>query len=82
MRPHFPTLRTRLAAFITGRDITHAPINGKGGRLRDLVEKAAHSPVHGMEIIDGKWWAHTAWGFHPVQHYFAKASQEGQTCSR
>ena len=71
MRPHFPTLRTRLLALITGRDCTQAPVNTKGGRLRVMVEKAAHSPVFGMEIVNGQWWAHTAWGWHPVQTYFS-----------
>lgn len=52
------------------------PINGKGGRLRAIVAAAAHSPVHGMEIVGGRWLAHTAHGYHPVQHYLERAYQE------
>lgn len=49
------------------------PHNNEGGRLRHMVQRVAFTPVHGMEIRDGQWWAHTAWGHHPVQWYLRRA---------
>lgn len=70
-------LRVRLAAFLQGIDLaTNAPVNGKGGRLRALVQKLARGPVYGMEIIEGNWWAHTERGWHPVSWYCSQAFQE------
>lgn len=52
---------------------SQAPHNTEGGALRQMVQRLAHSPVYGMEIRDGHWWAHTAWGHHPVQWYLEQA---------
>lgn len=54
------------------------PLNTKGGRLRAIVARAAHSPVHGMEVVGGRWWAHTAHGYHPVQFYLEEAHKRKQ----
>lgn len=57
----------------------HAPHNNAGGQLRAMVQRVAFTPVHGMEIIDGRWWAHTAWGHHPVQWYLERAWKNRHT---
>lgn len=54
----------------------YPPLNGKGGHLRAMVARVAHTPVHGMEIVGGQWWAHTAHGYFPVQHYLERAYKE------
>lgn len=53
--------------------LVDGPVNDKGGWLRAMVQAITHSPVHGMEIVKGHWWAHTAWGYHSVQFYLEAA---------
>lgn len=79
MRPvfHHPLL-TRLQAAWSGQDLNLGPENNKGGRLRSIVGRVAHSPVFGMDIVEGRWWANTAWGYHPVSWYLQRAKEAGR----
>lgn len=54
------------------------PVNHEGGWLRPMVQRITHSPVHGMAIVKGHWWANTAWGFWPVQFYLQQAHSAQQ----
>lgn len=77
MTPRFHySLRDRLTAFFRGIDLHHAPINTKGGCLRAYVSELAHSPVFGMEVISGHWWAHTTRGWWPLSWYQQEALRE------
>lgn len=78
MKPQFHHgLAARIKAFIGGEHLNQAPINNKGGRLRKIYSRIAHSPVFGMEIVSGEWYAHTAWGWHPVSWYMQQARRKG-----
>ncbi len=74
-RFHIP-LWLRIYASIKGIDLQHGPINKKGGVLRAYVSRLAHSPVFGMDVVDGTWWAHTARGWWPVTWYQEQAKRE------
>lgn len=70
-------LRVRLWALLRGIDLAqYAPYNTKGGVLRAAVGRLAHSPVYGMERIQGQWWAHTARGWWPLHWYIEQAQRE------
>lgn len=77
MRARFHhSIAARIKAFFTGTDLCHGPINGKGGNLRGYVSQIAHSPVFGMDVVDGHWWAHTARGWWPLSWYQEEAKRE------
>lgn len=56
------------------------PFNDEGGELREIVARITQGQVRGMAIHNGRWWAHTVWGYWPVQHYLQVAVRRIGSC--